>query len=405
MSRNCKDDKSKSDDCGRIAKDANNGENYVLGLLQQLPPTRELLQHYHEKLVQYEQEEKQLLQRISACGQLLDTSNRLEKEVRRKDAEIERLRITLEDLSIALHHERKIGLKLNAENDRLRLNEGRHPKNGTEVRGDKNRKNLEALENEVSALEHQLIQQERLHKEQLEMESNLRREMEKRVSGERLQFSIRVGELETGVCGLEKEMQKLGKQLVQQRSSFIKQERQWLVEREALSRKIQFFQQYGTAGGGPGEAAFHTGHRAEARTSSEKRLKSQVSKLTKDLAEHEGMVGKLRHELLQGEEERGRLKAAATAAAETLARRTKKMAEQVAILTERSEKLETRRSREAEGYQADIKLLRDKIHSLENKLISITMAKANDKENEKILESLRTALHEVDRNKEPEWKS
>jgi hypothetical protein len=39
-----------------------------------------LLQHYQEKLEQYEKEEKFLLDRIAHCSKLLDSSNRFESK-------------------------------------------------------------------------------------------------------------------------------------------------------------------------------------------------------------------------------------------------------------------------------------------------------------------------------------
>jgi len=203
---------------------------------------------------------------------------------------------------------------------------------------------------------------------------------------------------------MEEELVRLGGQMVKQQTGFRRQERQWLSEREAISRKLQYLQQYG-AGAMVGETALHTGYRAEARTAGEKRLKTQVSKLTTELAEKDGQLSTFRQKLLDMEQEEDRLRTAATAAGEQLARRSRVMAEQVAVVTERADKLERRRAREAEGYQSDIKLLRDKMHRLENQLIGVTTAKANGKENEHVLQSLRRALDEVDENRPNEWKS
>ena len=40
----------------------------------------------------YEKEEEQLVARVQACTQLLDTNNRLEKELRQREDEIEELK-------------------------------------------------------------------------------------------------------------------------------------------------------------------------------------------------------------------------------------------------------------------------------------------------------------------------
>ena len=55
------------------------------------------------------------------------------------------------------------------------------------------------------------------------------------------------------------------------------------------------------------------------------------------------------------------------------------MCEQVEIISERYESLETRRKREAEGYQADISTLKQKLKHLEQQLVRATIKKAKGK--------------------------
>ena len=52
------------------------------------------------------------------------------------------------------------------------------------------------------------------------------------------------------------------------------------------------------------------------------------------------------------------------------------MIDQVDVLKQRYEALETRRKREAEGYQTDINLLRQKLRHVEQQLIRAGIAKA-----------------------------
>merc|ERR1719436_2218588 len=106
---------------GGASREDNETDRYVLELLAQLPPSRELLKHYQEKLLQYEEEESHLTARIEACAQLLDTGKRLEAQLEKKQAETEGLKDDLEAVSIKLHEERRSNLKLSAENDQLRI--------------------------------------------------------------------------------------------------------------------------------------------------------------------------------------------------------------------------------------------------------------------------------------------
>ena len=60
-------------------------------------------------------------------------------------------------------------------------------------------------------------------------------------------------------------------------------------------------------------------------------------------------------------------------------KRTKSMCEQVENLSGRYEGLEIRRKREAEGYQADISALKQKLKHLEQQLVRATINKAKGK--------------------------
>merc|ERR1712179_368227 len=191
-------------------------DNYVMELLAQLPPSRELLKHYQDKLEAYEKEEEQLVARVQACAQLLDTSNRLEGELRKREEDIEGLKDDLEAVSIKLHAERRTNLKLGAENDKLRIKEvetrrkisvlqrlcgkteeevvklveqgaGRDNKveksdkikKYEEKANLKERRTSQNLELETAHLETQLLEQEKLHRDQLKSERELKKKMEK----------------------------------------------------------------------------------------------------------------------------------------------------------------------------------------------------------------------------------
>ena len=55
------------------------------------------------------------------------------------------------------------------------------------------------------------------------------------------------------------------------------------------------------------------------------------------------------------------------------------MVEQVENLKERYELLEKRKKKEAEGYQADVQLLQQKIKKIESQLVSASIAKSKGK--------------------------
>ena len=56
------------------------------------------------------------------------------------------------------------------------------------------------------------------------------------------------------------------------------------------------------------------------------------------------------------------------------------MVEQVEHLKDKYESLENRRKNEAQGYQTDVKILKEKLRHVEQKLVRATLAKCKGKE-------------------------
>ena len=99
-------------------------------------------------------------------------------------------------------------------------------------------------------------------------------------------------------------------------------------------------------------------------------------------------------QLLAMDAEMTNLKDLANANKEVLKSRTKSMVDTVDTLKERYEGLEKRRKNESEGYQSDIKLLKQKLEHLEQKLILSSVTKTKGKSNLCFVKyDLNLALH------------
>merc|ERR1711990_1331220 len=125
------------------------------------------------------------------------------------------------------------------------------------------------------------------------------------------------------------------------RSSYRKAENTWCGERAVLVRKLQFLEKYGTLEG------THSEHRAQERRAGGtggggKQSQMKMERLEDEARERQKELDRTRQQLLRAKEEIDNEKIRAEAAASVLAKKTKAMQEQVAVLTERSEKLEVR---------------------------------------------------------------
>jgi hypothetical protein len=366
--------------------------------------------------------------------QLLDNSSRLEQEVAARDEEILRLRGAAESLGAAVHQERRQGLQLAAENDRLRILdiETQHRlavltrlcgKSEAEVaravdasrqpeeagRGERiarfqgraaerGRRSPGTLGMEVEHLEQQLVEQERLHGEQVQEERRARRAAEQAGQAERTVLRGKVAALQETVAGLEAHLAASASELAAARSGHRKAENGWSNERAVLVRKLQFIEKFGTLEGS------HSSHRAQERVAGQGRLQARAEKLEAEAAGRERELEKLRGRLLAAGEEAEGARARAEAAASVLARKTKAMAEQVTVLTERSEKAEVRRAREAEGHQAAVGLLRGRMVQLEEKLLAMAAACGQERRQEALVEELRQELRVAAQRRPRQWK-
>ena len=116
------------------------------------------------------------------------------------------------------------------------------------------------------------------------------------------------------------------------------------------------------------------------------------------MAETKKITEDYRMQLLAMDAEMTNLKDLANANKEVLKSRTKSMVDTVDTLKERYEGLEKRRKNEGEGYQSDIKLLKQKLEHLEQKLILSSVTKTKGKSHLCFDEhDLNLALH-FDRN-------
>ena len=348
-------------------------DHFVLELLSQLPPSRELLQHYQEKLEKYEREESQLMARVDACAKLLDNGRQLEAQITKNQAEVEGLKDDLEAVCLKLHEEKRINLKLASDNDKLRIKDvesqrkiklllsmcgkkdseivamldRKSPITDAEIKSYpklkqlkeqssyKQQKSSQSLELEVANLEQQLVDQERLHKVQLKEERLLWRKAEKFHVKDKNELREKVSQIQSTVASLENQIEIVTGQIIRQKNDHRKLENRWLNDKSVLMRKIEFFEKYGTMEGS------HTDQRLKARLAGtkDKRGMDKLKKLENDLELKDREMIKSREEILHLKNEILNEKARSEAAANVLAKKTKAMTEKVNVLNDRCERV------------------------------------------------------------------
>lgn len=91
--------------------------------LGQLRPSRELLEYYRQKIVEYDSEYEKLLKKLEKYKCTYEQVHKSEWEIRQREEEIAELQKALSDMQVFLFQERDHVLRLYAENDRLKIKE------------------------------------------------------------------------------------------------------------------------------------------------------------------------------------------------------------------------------------------------------------------------------------------
>jgi len=426
----------------------------LLEMLRRLPPSKELLDFYHQKVQDFAAEEKKWLDRLSNSRVLTGQIQKLDKELSNQKREIAALQKAVTDMQSALVQERKISAKIYAENDKLKIqelenrrkvlallemlgqtdqelvrmldNQDRVEAGIVTLEGEfvpqRIRRYIEKIRNEperlnslkrtagssklqMTALEAQLVEQEKCHLEQLSQLENERKMSQRDREAERAQFEHRIKDLSHYINKMDLTQESLLKEVESAKAGQRKSEQKWTTEKETLLRKLQFVQHYGTIlpKGGLEGGGYFTDKRGEARRGADQKVCRQLQKVNTELAEQKNLVTDYRSQLLNAEAELESLRDQNCANKDVLKSRTKQMIEQVESLKSRYESCETRRKREGEGYQADINILRQKLKHVEHQLLRASSAKAKEHEYIKTIKAYDREVDKLKRRLKTTW--
>jgi len=378
---------------------------------------------------------------------------KLDKELSNQKREIAALQRAVTDMQSALVQERKISAKVYAENDKLKIqelenrrkvlallemvgqtdqdlvrmldNEDRVEEGVINLEGDfvpqRIRRYIERIRNEperlgslkrtagcsklqITALESQLVEQEKCHLQQISQLENERKLGLRDREAERAQFEHRIHDLSQYINKMDETQESILKELEAAKTGQRKAEQKWTSEKETLLRKLQFVQHYGTVlPSRELEGGFFTDKRGEARRTADGKAQRQLQKLNTELAEQKNLMTDYRNQLLRAEAELESIRDQNTANKDVLKHRTKNMIEQVESLRSRYEACETRRKREAEGYQADINILRQKLKHVEQQLIRASLAKAKEHDYIKTIKAYDREIDKLKRRLKNTW--
>ncbi|XP_010123981.1 PREDICTED: coiled-coil domain-containing protein 77, partial [Chlamydotis macqueenii] len=400
-----------------------------------LRPSRELLEYYRKKIADFDEEHEDLVKRLERYKETYDEQDKLQWEVRQREEEIAELQKALSDMQVYLFQEREHVLRLYSENDRLKIREledrkkiqhllaivgtdkgevtyfhkepphkvtvlqrpvksrDAHEQNDTSRTGTKRStsktaakgKKLESPERyqrdnqtlllQVEALQAQLEEQTRLSKEQVEalLEDRRIRTEEAEVQHQRDQEKIKT---------ITDKLHKTQNLLYESTRDFLQlkfdaraNEKAWMAEKDSLLRKLDkdVDQLIISRDQGRQKKQRHTKKMLQADDGTWKLHSKEIKSLQEQLTQEQRLSNMYREQCVTLEGELARIREEGDVGRELFKERSEKMGKRLKLMTQRYEALEKRRNMEVEGFQNDIKQLRQKLKDVEKQLFKVTL--------------------------------
>ncbi|KAK7101927.1 coiled-coil domain-containing protein 77-like [Littorina saxatilis] len=409
------------------------GINERLGHLR---PSRELLEYYRKKIAEYDDEHDELVSKLEEYKVTYEEQHRLQWELRQREEEIVELQKALSDMQIYLFQEREHVLRLYAENDRLKIRELEDKKkiqkllnlgsaSGGEVtyflkepparaivqqhKGAKNaasktrstsagskkksipiadrRRSMEMLPEEkyqhdnevltlqVESLQAQLSEQTKLAKEQLDALLEDRRVKEEEFETRRIRDEEKIRILTEKLHKTQDLLYDSTKDFLEQRYQSRADERVWMGEKDKIMQQLDRAKSQVNSNARSQRSNLNVSVGShDGRTVSAEELKSLEYQLTQS----QKMADMYREQVIQLEDELSRIREEGDVTREVFQDRSHKMTKRLELMNVRYQDLERRRALEVEGFQTDIKNLRQRLKDVERQLYKVTLGFTED---------------------------
>ncbi|XP_076468752.1 coiled-coil domain-containing protein 77-like [Babylonia areolata] len=407
------------------------GINERLGHLR---PSRELLEYYRKKIAEYDDEHDELISKLEEYKVTYEEQHRLQWELRQREEEIVELQKALSDMQIYLFQEREHVLRLYAENDRLKIRELEDKKKiqkllslGTATEGEvtyfmkeppakviveqnkpkktaggstrpstapkkkavpvverkptfdllpeeKYKHDNEVLTLQVESLQAQLAEQTKLAKEQLDALMEDRRVKEEEFETRRRRDEEKIRILTEKLHKTQDLLYDSTKDFLEQRYQGRADERSWMAEKDKLLQDLDRCKAQLSSGSQKRPGILATlACEAERAISAE-----EIKSMEYQLQQSQKMADMYREQVIQLEDELSRIREEGDVTREVFHDRSEKMTKRLQLMNSRYQDLERRRALEVEGFQTDIKNLRQRLKDVERQLYKVTLGFTED---------------------------
>ncbi|XP_074050795.1 coiled-coil domain-containing protein 77 isoform X2 [Macrotis lagotis] len=397
--------------------------------------SKELLEYYRRKILEFDEQNEELLRKLERYTEIFKNQHKLELEIQQREEEIAELQKALSDMQIYLFQEREHVLRLYSENDRLKIKEledrkkiqhlltlvgtdsrevtyfhkepphkvtipqktihfkelqehdiisrtgtkrnlGRSVKETQESPKKYQREN-QTLVLQVEALQAQLEEQTKLARNQIEglLEDRRLYMEEAQVQHERNQERIKV--LTDNLQQTQEFLFESTKDFLNLRFENQDKEKEWVTEKEHLLRKLRQYQKKQE------QAPQYDKEQRQPRVVScllpaEQELQQKqdecIQTLKEKLVQEQKLSCMYQEQCIALEEELAQIREEDDMRQKIFKERSNKMGKRLQEMGRRYDALQNRRRLEVEGFQREIKTLRDKLREVEQMLYKASLS-------------------------------
>lgn len=389
------------------------------------------MEYYRKKIAEYDDEHDELVSKLEEYKVTYEEQHRMQWELRQREEEIVELQKALSDMQIYLFQEREHVLRLYAENDRLKIRELEDKKKiqkllslGTATEGEvtyfikeppakaiveqhnkaayknksattskkksvpvvdrrtsfepqpeeKYQHDNEVLTLQVESLQAQMAEQAKLAKEQMDALFEDRRVKEEECETRRQRDEEKIRILTEKLHKTQDLLYDSTKDFLEQRYQGRADERVWMGEKDKLLQDLDRCKQQLSAGTSTRRKDLNVSVTEDNRAASVEEIKS----LSYQLQQSQKLADMYREQVIQLEDELSRIREEGDVTREVFQDRSEKMTKRLQLMNVRYQDLERRRALEVEGFQTDIKNLRQRLKDVERQLYKVTLGFAED---------------------------
>lgn len=418
---------------GKSAGNSNNSNIPTVDeRLGYLRPSRELLEYYRKKIGEYDIEREDLIKKLDKIKDSLDDQHKLTWELRQKDDEIAELQKAISDMQVFLFQEREQVLKLYAENDRLKIQELQDRKkinrllslagvsenevtyfikeppgkiiinqkqpNGAGVVSSRDEKettssfkhpaqsqptyfstdpnkyprDYDSLLLQINALETQIQEQIKLSREQIDALLEDRRVKDEEYETRRLKDATLIKSLKEKLIQTQNLLHESTKDFLDAKYEMRTTERHWMAEKDRLLQDLDKSVKHQTVK--EDEILFVAQEQSVQLAEEEKkRYEQEIDTLNEQLKASHQLSEMYREQVIKFEDDLCKVREQGDCTRDLFKDRQEKMSKKMQIMNDRYKELEKRRNMEIEGFKNDIKMLRQKLKSVEKQLFKATI--------------------------------